>query len=294
MASFLSDDTVAWPLLNSASPWATTKEDLLALLTCPYTIAVTTRTSTLEGFPNNDAIHQHCFFDPNTHQPHTDPSVPASTLNTLGYSPIPLDQYLDFLTEIYSALHAPTQPPRSKKPFILSVTGSAADIVECAHRVVACSASLDHYPLLMEVNLSCPNIAGQPPPAYSRAALTDYLRALQTHPAIQQCKLHEDGGGAGGFGPALGSADGTGIGGMAGSALHALALGNVARLRAMLDSHESLKQIQIIGVGGVSDGEGCRRMRAAGASAVAVATALGSIGTDVFERIATGNIVGKG
>ena len=52
------------PLLNSASPWATTFEDIKELYNCPYTGAVTTRTSLLEGFSHDDAVHQHCFFEP--------------------------------------------------------------------------------------------------------------------------------------------------------------------------------------------------------------------------------------
>ncbi|KAK5717866.1 dihydroorotate dehydrogenase [Elasticomyces elasticus] len=69
--------------------------------------------------------------------------------------------------------------------------------------------------------------------------------------------------------PAINSATGAGIGGMAGSPLHALALGNVRTIRSMLDQHEQLKCIDIIGIGGV----------------VGVGTALGREGVDVFEKI---------
>ena len=72
---------------------------------------------------------------------------------------------------------------------------------------------------------------------------------------------------------------------MAGAALHPLALGNVRTIRGLLDQHEELKDIAIIGVGGVSDGAGFKRMRAVGAEAVAVGTALGCEGIGVFERI---------
>ena len=50
------------PLLNSSSPWATTVEDIQALYDCEYTGAVTTRTSLLEGFNHDPAVHQHVFF----------------------------------------------------------------------------------------------------------------------------------------------------------------------------------------------------------------------------------------
>lgn len=56
----------------------------------------------------------------------------------------------------------------------------------------------------------------------------------------------------------------------------------------MLDAHDELGQIKIIGVGGVADGAGYRRMRSVGAYAVAVGTALGREGIGVFEKIAEG------
>jgi dihydroorotate dehydrogenase (fumarate) len=53
----------------------------------------------------------------------------------------------------------------------------------------------------------------------------------------------------------------------------------------MLDSHYRLQNIDIIGVGGVMDGAGFRRMVNVGADVVAVGTALGIRGMDVFESI---------
>ena len=50
------------PLLNSANPWATTKEDLQALYDCPSTGALTIRTSVLGGFQHDDQIHQYRIF----------------------------------------------------------------------------------------------------------------------------------------------------------------------------------------------------------------------------------------
>lgn len=78
----------------------------------------------------------------------------------------------------------------------------------------------------------------------------------------------------------------------AGSAIHPLALGNVATIRRMLDKHRLLQPIDIIGVGGVSDSASYERMRAVGAAAVGVGTALGVEGVAVFERICK-NLEGK-
>ena len=107
-----------------------------------------------------------------------------------------------------------------------------------------------------------------------------------------------DGNGGSGYDcdypPALSSASGQGIGGLAGAPLHPLALGNVKILRGLLDAHEELTGVQVIGVGGVGDSEGYRRMRAVGAEVIGVGTALGSEGLGVFEKILGGVSVGGG
>jgi len=91
------------------------------------------------------------------------------------------------------------------------------------------------------------------------------------------------------FGPVLNSESGTGLGGLAGAALHPLALGNVSTFRKLLNKDPTTKEILIIGVGGVEDKDGAERMRKVGAHAVACASALGRYGVDVFERITKGN-----
>ncbi|KAI9845305.1 MAG: dihydroorotate dehydrogenase [Sclerophora amabilis] len=393
------------PLLNSANPWATTEDDLRALYASPHTGAVTTRTCILNGFAHDDQIHQYTFFD--THAACA-PSASTtsngagdgggaaargvssietkkSSLNTLGYSPFPLSYYLAAIPRITRLA-----PPLSAKPFIISITGSPAEVAECYHRISAFASAHPSERLLVELNLSCPNIPSAPPPAYSRPLLTTYLNALadaregellrhksgdttspsspnqqaqeqgqkqkqrQQHPPLigiktppftytdqfetvlgalrenllarpQEEQLVVEGGRAeqGGLisfitatntlgnclvldsqpakndhredavssaaqGPALASANGTGIGGMAGEALHPLALGNVRTWRAMLDRVEGLKRVAVIGVGGVGDAEAARRMRSVGAEAVGIGTALGREGVGVFEKIVWG------
>ncbi|HGO5853833.1 TPA: dihydroorotate dehydrogenase [Mannheimia haemolytica] len=83
----------------------------------------------------------------------------------------------------------------------------------------------------------------------------------------------------------LNSEVGTGVGGMAGTAIHALSLGNVYTIRQMLDQEPKLKQLQIIGVGGVNDKAGFERMKSVGADFVGLATALGVKGIGVFKEI---------
>lgn len=324
------------PLINSANPWATTKQDLQTLFDCPHTGAVTTRTSLIHAFEHDDSIHQYTFFDPLSHStpnqnPNTSnqkiPPTHAASLNTLGYSPIPLTTYLTTIIEIATSS---TAPHSSTKPFIISVTGSAPAVAQCYTLIAAAQRKIPN-PLCMEINLSCPNISDQPPPAYSKTSMVEYLDALadvdesgdgdaerrvaigvKTPPytyhdqfqilidALLATRCDVDfvtatntlGSSlvlADGSDPAINSASGLGIGGMAGAPLHPLALGNVKTIRGMLDREEMLRGVDIIGVGGVGDRAGFERMRAVGAKVVGIGTGLGRGGVDVFR-----NIVGSG
>ncbi|MCJ1441657.1 MAG: dihydroorotate dehydrogenase [Stictis urceolatum] len=322
------------PLLNSSNRWATTREDLEALYRCPHTGAVTIRTSLLNGFNHDDKIHQHCIFDTQSYvldKPKDTTNsplrvTPASSLNTLGYSPISLPEYISIINSIEASL----PPHHPQKPIIFSVTGDPTEIAEC-HALLSARSSAG--PTYMEINLSCPNIPSAPPPAYSLSGIQSYLSALppsspssrvivglKTPPytyaaqfsalisALQSsvspdspcpvsfitatntlgsCLILDTDNEK--YEPALASASGTGVGGLAGAALHPLALGNVKTIREMLDRTEGLEGIDVVGTGGVSDGPGYRRMRAVGAAAVGVGTAFGCEGIEVF-----GNILGKG
>lgn len=318
------------PLLNSANPWATTLEDLTALYECPHTGAVTTRTSLVAGFPHDPSIHQFTLFDTATHKSQQDRTkllgLENASLNNLGYSPIILKTYLDFIHTISASPSC-----RSDKGFIVSVTGSPEDVVEC-YKLIAHAQTSVKFPLAMEINLSCPNIPGKPPPAYNSDSLLKYLNkldqiisdsdlpripfGLKTPPytyskqfeelisALEQTSTDDKTcpvsfitatntlgssfvlADAEDSGPAL---PGTGIGGMAGAPLHPLALGNVRTIRKMIDeSKYALGHIQIIGVGGVLDTAGFKRMKAVGADIVGVGTGLGIKGLDVFRGIADG------
>jgi len=84
---------------------------------------------------------------------------------------------------------------------------------------------------------------------------------------------------------------GYGTGGMAGAPLHPLALGNVATLRRILDAQErkqKLGHVRVVGIGGVLDAAGYRRMRAVGASLVGIGTGLGLKGVGIFGEIEKG------
>ncbi|KAH7930600.1 FMN-linked oxidoreductase [Leucogyrophana mollusca] len=79
-----------------------------------------------------------------------------------------------------------------------------------------------------------------------------------------------------------------GLGGLAGEAIHSLSLGNVysfARLLAESDD-PAMREIVIIGAGGVTTPEAVERMHRAGAKAVGCATLLGKEGVAAFQRLA--------
>lgn len=347
------------PLLNSASPWATSRSELRALLLCPSTGAITTRTTTLNGFNHRPQRHRYVFFDPGSSRPHPGSSAgapepvprppvydsdPVASLNSLGYSPFRLGVYLAMLSQLSAEL------PNIRKTVIISVTGSPAEVAKCYSNILTYSRMLP-YQLAMEINLSCPNIPNTPPPAYNAASLGRYLDALpeelmlpvgiKTPPytysgqfysliaalrglgrkptpsklsfitttnTLGSCLLlnpsnfdsdsdsgYDSNSSTSGGGhkntsyaaeaeasPAL---PGDGIGGMAGPPLHPLALGNVASLRRLFDRDPNLTHLDIIGVGGVGDGDGYKRMRNVGAAAVGVATAFGQHGISVFGSI---------
>ena len=167
------------PLINSANPWATTLEDLKALYECPSIGAVTTRTSLLKGFDHDPVKHQYIFFESKDHRASSEPNVNQSaSLNSLGYSPILLEEYLSFIKQICLP-HADAENTRPSKGFIISVTGTPEEVAESYRLIANTQAELLRIPLAMEVNLSCPNIPHKPPPAYSKDALVEYINQLQ-------------------------------------------------------------------------------------------------------------------
>ena len=319
------------PLLNSSSPWATTKEELQELYRCPHIGAVTTRTALINGFSNDPERNRYVYFDcrNNNSLPERSPNA-NSTLNTLGYSPLPLQEYLSMIQSIVAE-----NPSHPQKPFIVSVSGTTQDVTSSLQMISQVSAR-ESIPLLMEINLSCPNIPDQSPPSFSNQTLQQYLSAAQqahtnsnelfnvaipvgikmppytyqeqfvgviesllliaseadrcpidfltTTNTVGNCIVMEEEGPME-FAPAISPRSGLGMGGLGGCAIHPLSLGNVRTFRGLLDQHEALKHIEIIGVGGVSDCMGFGRMRSVGASVVAVGTALGKEGLEVFHKI---------
>ncbi|BFZ60416.1 dihydroorotate dehydrogenase [Saitoella coloradoensis] len=305
------------PLINSSCPWASSLAQLAELYECPYTGAVTIRTSTPHGF-QEDSSHSHTLFG-------------ESSINSYGFSPVSIGQYLIWIEMIHDM-------STKRKPWLISIGGPEADLEYCFEHISCLLSRRPDIPIGIELNLSCPNIPSHPPPAYSAVELAvicalvsswkerqngstvgikippythsgmydtlfsalldapagtiDYIAATNTlGNSILPSSIDTTLSSGKDEGPVF-------MGGMAGSALHPLSLGVVRNLRTKLREQEysdvHLRDIKIIGIGGVSDREGFERMRYVGADVVAVATALGREGVDVFQKILEGTISKEG
>ncbi|KAI0307504.1 FMN-linked oxidoreductase [Multifurca ochricompacta] len=299
-------------LINSSSPWASERDQLQELFDSPYTGAITTRTATLTGFRET----------PEHTVALTNESI--SSVNSYGYSPHPLSTYVDYVNAILSSA-----PDGSTKRVIISITSSSPISLACegmTSRIgielnTSCPNIKDSPPPAYNMSGLTPilDILAQyfwkdptlviglklPPYIYSTqfdelsrrlnpfAFLTSTNTLGQTLFFAEQVSLPP--------GKALPASDDvaapngfalpTTLGGMAGEALHPLALGNVYTLRQLLDAHHdtSLRDITIIGVGGVTTRAAHARMRRAGAAVVACATILMHEGVSVFEKLSITN-----
>ncbi|KAJ6495398.1 hypothetical protein C8R45DRAFT_987222 [Mycena sanguinolenta] len=310
-------------LINASCAWASDLGQLQALFDSSDTGAVLTRTSTLGGFEEDDS-HTVAFA-----------SSSATSLNSYGYSPHKLSQYLSWIESILGA--APTSKP---KPFIISVTASEPHVMRSTIDAIQAlrSKSPAFADIGIEFNTSCPNIRGSTPSGYAFTNLVPLLTVLAdawradnsltlglklppyVHAAqfaemfdtLRQFSTTTDADGharnpiayiacTNTLGNALLFAEQTfdarkdsvfavptALGGIAGDALHALALGNVysfARLLEAEDPVSGLKNLVIFGIGGVTSAEAAVRMRKAGASVVGSATLFGKEGVHAFKII---------
>ncbi|KAF5377308.1 hypothetical protein D9615_006393 [Tricholomella constricta] len=322
------------PLINSSCAWASDLEQLTALYESSFTGAVTTRTATLEGFQENPS-HTVAF---------TKSAV--SSINSYGYSPHRLAQYLSWVKELLK----PSPGAQPKKPFILSITSydpaklrtMVQDIQDL--RAELGDSTAQSSSIAIELNTSCPNIPSSPPTGYVFPSLIPLLTVLKEEHAkdssltiglklppfvyrdqflavidgIKTLCLPGDSDSASSNAncpfafftctntlgnsllfdeqstrPASSGEEAspfavpTGLGGVAGDALHALALGNVYTFAQLLrePANAVLQGISIIGVGGVTSKAAADRMRRAGAVVVGCATLLGKEGVRAFEII---------
>lgn len=286
----------------------------------------------------------------------------VSSLNSYGYSPHPLSTYLTWVRTLLTSPTLSGSPPT--KPIIISITattptvlGEMLALIEETRQNLRTSYAAA-YPgvihseegwdpatlVAVELNTSCPNIRGAPPPAYSIPMLLPFLdilsdayRAdpslaigLKLPPYLYSTRFGEvvrylatytyesdrngternpfayiastntlgnsllyadqvsnpsQAGDSSASGPPF--ALPTPLGGLAGAALHSLALGNVYSFSRTLANQSSpvVRAIKIVGIGGVTDRAAVERMKAAGASVVACATIFGREGVRAFEML---------
>lgn len=283
-------------LLNSPNPRATTVENLSDIATSPATGAFTTRTA-CPNFEHDDQKHQW--------RPHNG----LNTINCLGYSCHTFEYYGEAIQTVQ------TQVP--DKPAFYSISGYAHEI---ADMLKAAGERFQTTPdkVLMEINLSCPNIPGKPPIAYDFVGMKEYLTTVFAngtyglkvgvkltpyfydgqfvetaavlndffpHVAFVTC-INTVGCGlvidTESETPVLSEASGASYGGLGGPAIHATALGNVRRMRQLLRD-----DIDVVGCGGVDSGAAAFSHLLCGAQAVMVASALLIQGVDIFSKIET-------
>ncbi|KAJ7456441.1 hypothetical protein FB451DRAFT_1098498 [Mycena latifolia] len=308
------------PLVNASCAWASDLSQLQALFDSPYTGAVITRTSTLGGFAEDES-HTVAFSSSST-----------SSLNSYGYSPHNLAQYLTWIESLLSAA-----PTATRKPFIISTTASDPDAMRAT--VTAVQALRAKSPAFagigIEFNTSCPNIRGAAPTGYAVAGLApllgvlaeawradatltlglklppytyaaqfaavlDALRGLSVADAegrvrnpIAYLACTNTLGNSLLFAEEVESRSSgalfavpTVLGGLAGDALHALALGNVYSFARLLEAEapaSGLRDLVLVGIGGVTSAEAAVRMRTAGAAVVGSATLFGKEGVNAFK-----------
>ncbi|KAF4623909.1 hypothetical protein D9613_002019 [Agrocybe pediades] len=153
-------------LINSSCAWSSSLQQLLELYESPYTGAITTRTATQDGFPEND-IHTVVFHAGMT-----------TTLNSYGYSPHPLSQYLVWVEDILKT------HPSNKKPVIISITASEPltlalmiQAVQDLRKRLRDDVNSTSQ-IAVELNTSCPNIPKAAPSGYLIKSLKPLIQSL--------------------------------------------------------------------------------------------------------------------
>ncbi|TFK57671.1 FMN-linked oxidoreductase [Heliocybe sulcata] len=338
-------------LINSSCAWASDLDDLTELYECEWTGAVVCRTATWNGFKEGEE-HGVVFGKDMS-------NATLTTLNTYGYSPHPLSQYLAWIRELFA-----NAPPRSNpsKPFIISITSNdPRELKEMVASIQTFRKDMGDIPspsspsptcrIGIELNTSCPNMGpSHPPPSYIPTLLLPLLTVLadafkadrsltlglklppfvhrgqfdamigathmftflspstgEVNPFAYFASTNTLGSGlmfnemvhmeAPSFIPNQTSSEASSqspspyalsTGGLAGAPLHPLSLGNVFTFRSLLATYPSsaMRGIKIVGIGGVVDGAGWKRMETAGASIVGCASIFGKEGVEAFVFVA--------
>lgn len=122
-------------------------------------------------------------------------SSTTTSLNSYGYSPYPLSQYLEWVQQLIS------DSPQSTKPIIISITfdspgpngneseaslDTLLEMIQTMRQEISDTPSDKGTPsqtvrIGVEINTSCPNITNKPPPAYEPASMRPLLAVVAKH-----------------------------------------------------------------------------------------------------------------
>lgn len=189
------------------------------------------------------------------------------------------------------------------KPYIISVAGLTLDD---NIKIITELNNSEAKPNAIELNLSCPNLAGQV--AYDFESMNDYLNkiydvneiplgiklspyfdrhhfglaadVIKQYPVTFVTCINSLGNGLIIEDEKTVIAPNQGFGGIGGTVILPFALSNVKKFRELLP-----ERIDIVGCGGVTSGEEVFKHILCGASAVQVGTQLVKEGVDVFQRL---------
>ncbi|MHA8262904.1 dihydroorotate oxidase [Lactobacillaceae bacterium Melli_B3] len=266
--------------LNASGVHCQSTEELDDLLNAEYMGGIVTKSATLKHRDGNPAPRYY--------------EMANGSINSMGLPNYGFDYYMQYVLQDHA------------KPTILSVAGlSAADIVKLLHQIQD-----SDYTGITELNLSCPNVVGEPQMAYDFAGTDKLLKQIfsfYTKPlgvklppyfdlvhfdkiaaVLNQFPLtHVNTINSVGNGLWIDVASESvvikpkgGFGGLGGKMVLPTALANVRAHRQRLND-----SIKIIGTGGVQTGADVFAHILCGAELVSVGTQLQSEGLGVYERL---------
>lgn len=282
LATVFKDISFSSCLMNASGPKCSYTSELQALIQEPFCGAVVTKSATRNKRTGNPLPRY--------------ASLPQGSINAMGLPNEGILYYLHYLE----------QYARQKTHF-LSLSGMS---LEENRAMLHLAASYAHLPLFIELNLSCPNIAGKRQTAYEPEQIKCYLSACCTesaHPLGVKLPPY--------FDPydmentariladfplsfvtcinSIGNglmidyqnqktliAPKKGLGGIGGAYIKPTALANVRMMYEYLP-----KRIAVIGCGGIQSGQDAYEHLLCGAQLLQIGTAFMEEGLPVFARI---------
>jgi dihydroorotate dehydrogenase (fumarate) len=267
-------------LMNASGALCTTREELEGLGTSGAG-ALVIKSTTLQPRAGNDKPRFHL--------------TGLGSINSMGLPNLGIDAYCKLVPEL----------KRYGKPVIASIAGlQPADYPELARKYAEAGADA------IEVNLSCPNLAGKPqiaydfemsdailgqvkgivgpvpmgvklPPYFDPVFHAQMAAVIKRHKPAYVCCVNSPGHTVILDPEAEELVIKPKFGGLGGSYIKPIALGNVRRFHELLGG-----EVAVIGCGGIESGRDALEHFLAGASAVQIGTALMREGYGVFARVA--------